>query len=780
MKISLGINQWFDGEGKPLSAGRISVYVHGSDVPKDIFTLDSHDTYTQASNPFILDDAGRSPTVWFDAATVDVKVEAYNGVPGSYDQVDTYQDGFDIPDAKNDTVAYGISGLKAINPEVGTVTVVGFSSSSDCGPRSFVWDSTCTASEDGCTIVSSGVDPDGRWILLSEERYMPSSWFGIVPGSEEANVAALLTYQETVGQWNIKMPPVPRFLPRTYTLSTGTFSTNKVVSFDPGAQFTKAKFTCPAVEISGNSSYVADFTFTVHQPEAHTSWFRTVEGFWHCDAESYVIDNANYFTDMQLKTQASLSRKRVTGTQPMAMTYYAGAYLQFSNCEISGKIFRQVDYVKFTTLHGDRNIISTGTFDPGLISAGHHTEYSLTPDLDDFESADRWLAVMVERKARMGALMTSTLDFRGRAVSNKVNTLGFDNVKNTVAANGFTVTSSVNFVNVTGPLYIDAAADAVTVTGSEVTIANGAVGPYYFGAVDSKVTVAGSIDPEDTQVVVNGGHWTGAIWLSDAHADAYKKHRLVSFSDVTFDQQVPWRVNNLSMRGCFGGAKVDMLPYASGSDYLYDISLIGNTFSGSTRFWFTMYGTNASPHTEIAGHAKFGAFIVTGNQWRGSDPFPLKMLRWHPFSFGQYLADSIGAWEYTDNVGNCPRVLPGTVTNASGVWSAGETGPDSFTFHMGTAPAYLFCPYFHFTDGSIDYMYGKDGIVAMGEWVAGFPAMGSSYNYFVLGGLKRGQANPPDYWDEDANNTFIVYYGVTIGAPAISDLTSGRLMWPEH
>ena len=788
MRISLNTNQWFDGEGNPLSAGRISVYVHGSDVHKDIFTLDGDGTYTQATNPLILDDAGRAPTVWFDASTVDVKVEAYNGVPGSYDQVDTYQDGFDFPDAKNDTVAYGISGLQAINPEVGTVTVVGFNSSSDCGPRSFVWDPSCTASEDGCTIVSSDVDPDGRWILVSDERYMPSSWFGIVPGSDESNVAALLTYQDTVGQWNIRMPPVPRFKAGDYTVSSGSFSTTKVLAFDPGAKFTGASFTCPAAEITHNVSYVADFEFTGKTSEAHSSWFRTADGFWHCDARYMYIDSSDYMTDHSLTYNATLSKCNLYAQAQIPTVYSNGACIRLENVVVEGKPFRMAsDYVVLTgTEYGDRIFTgSASSWDPGLVSAGHRQQFASQPDINSFASARLWYETMKERRDRAPLITTDTLDFEDRQMGGTVDMGTFAVLRNVRTDSVRVSAQYCTLENVKADVYVDSTNSNTNllVNDSEVQLYSWD-GLVNLGGNRSNVSIMGNtgIDPTDCAITWNGGNFQGKIWISDANAENYAKANLVSFNQVNITQQWPWRLNRLAMRSCFGGVKVDLLPYESGGDYFYNVALIDNIFAGSTRFWFTMYGSDAHPHTEIAGHAKFEVCTITGNQWRGTDPHPIKMLRWHPYGFNQYIANDPGSWEYTDNVGNCPLVIPPSMANEAGLWAAAETGPNSYKCHMCVNPQYMFVPYFHMVGGAIDYMRecrSNTGMVRMGEWIGGFPSVNSNYNFYTFGMLKMGQATPGDMTDEDLNNMFIVYIGVSIGAAPIADLSTGRTVWPE-
>ena len=73
MKIKLSANQFFDNEGKPLSSGRISVFLHDSDTHADIAIMNG-DSYYAEMNPMTCDEAGRVPSVYFDACIVDVLV----------------------------------------------------------------------------------------------------------------------------------------------------------------------------------------------------------------------------------------------------------------------------------------------------------------------------------------------------------------------------------------------------------------------------------------------------------------------------------------------------------------------------------------------------------------------------------------------------------------------------------------------------------------------------------------------------------------------------------
>ena len=332
MKISLPINQFFDDQGFPLVGGRISIFKHDSDTLNDIFTLDG-DIYRAAVNPIITSDEGRIPTVFFDAAVVDVRVEKANG-DGTYELIDTFQAGFNVPAATNDTVVNGIDALKDTNTEVGVVSVYGYDSNVAAPMRNYVWDPTCTADADDGVIVLSNTTETGRWILLWDDEKLPCSVYGIGPG-HEANIAAFLTYPDIVSQWNIRTPKIPRFTQGTYTSDT-TFSTSKSLYFDDGARFTKANFVCRSVIIPYNSNYVADFNFNVgYQPVAESRWFRSVKKFWQCGAKELHQSDSNFFADTDIGNTGTICAiliNRTISGRPLTMT--GGANLEFNHCNI--------------------------------------------------------------------------------------------------------------------------------------------------------------------------------------------------------------------------------------------------------------------------------------------------------------------------------------------------------------------------------------------------------------------------------------------------------------
>ena len=706
MKICLNCNQWFDGEGKPLSAGRISVFVHGSDVPKDIFTLDSDGIYTQAENPFILDDAGRAPTIWFDASTVDVLVEAYNGVTGSYDQVDTYQDGFDVPDVRNDTLVYGIDGLRSANPALGSVTVEGFDSAHDCGPRTFIWDPMATEEEDGCAIVSSGSVAEGRWVLLSDSRYMPSDWYGIVPGVDEGNVGAFLTYPVTVGQWGIRLPPVPRFMRGTYT-SAGWLTSTKTLAFDTDAKFTSASFNCYAAEVMYNRDYVADFQF-MKQLTAESSWFRTAKQFWKCQARELHQSRYNYFESNDIgsygTTCAVLQNQHISG-RPLTLS--GQAHLQIDRCDVDDYALSTLWNLVFTNCDFTDRWFADSSWDFGT-DISHRQRVRNSDNrirLDHFADAN----VFVLQQAANGV---TSIDLQGREVSTVTADFPFVSISNAVIAYAHFDDDIVLDHCRIGSLYLES--DDLHAVTRDCSMRLAAMSAASWNDTGSNVVLGCDIDTTNTSVsfletgISMGGHRIGRT-----QDDLFAQKPVVFWRSTLVNGQVASSAATFlycSLENC----PVYVYPcsvFENGQQtWAMSMEFRGNRFAGSSRIAMGAH-TGYSDHIGEVYECRVDSLAITDNVFSTSSmgvscPFwsgPSLAFR---FIRGMTAYDGVNAYErdreyfptayeYRGNYGNCPRQhapatnsgLPGTRAKADG-WSS--TGATEIIFENGQSAHYVF------------------------------------------------------------------------------------------
>ena len=113
-----------DDEMKPLVSGRLTVYVHDSNVKADVFTLEGAN-YVPCDNPMRLDEAGRLvASIFTELGVYDVKLEKYNG-DGTFEDFDHYEIGID---AKLDQI--GRDSVNSIEDLMNLVWITRFATTS--------------------------------------------------------------------------------------------------------------------------------------------------------------------------------------------------------------------------------------------------------------------------------------------------------------------------------------------------------------------------------------------------------------------------------------------------------------------------------------------------------------------------------------------------------------------------------------------------------------------------------------------------------------------------
>ena len=722
MKISLPVNQFFDDKGAPLSAGRVSVYRHDSDTPCEVFTL-SGDVYTEAANPVVTSEDGRIPTLFFDAAVVDVKVEKANG-DGSYELIDTFQSGFNVPDATNDTVVDGIDALKATNPEVGVVSVYGYDSNAVAPMRHYVWDPTCTdAADDGVVVLSDTTDT-GRWILLWDDEKLPCTVYGIVPG-HEANIAAFLGYPDFIGQWSIRTPRIPRFLSGTYTSNT-TYTAARTLYFDDGAKFVNATFNCHGVMVPGNSDYVADFVFTRDNAVAHSSWFRSAPMFFRCGASELYIDSVNHFVNTALSTVCSLNNVSIYGATRIPLTYSNGAFLSLNACSIQGtKVFDpSIDVLRFSAMRwSDAWWTSTNVsqFDFGQVSQGHRLQFLLTMtgnsmDLDSCSVADIWLKRAKYELEQFGSLYPSLyeLDLRGRtvtAVNGNWTTLRNLRTSNLViAAASPTVLENVyaNEVYCTG----DAA-----VTATRCTLV---FGQKFHGdalvLTDCNVrgTVLDFVDVSVTQLSVQGGIFGSGSQVSRVrlpehtgtwNLSNYAKTKNLSFRDCVLGAPVQ-TCGPVSVENCRVNQAVELFPWYIGGQWVSQFSFKNNTFYDAARVSLDERSPLDASH--VNGVTMTG--VMTGNSFEQTDPDGFRIRLMDDQASLVYFLWPQSTLAYHNNTGTCPVELSGRTD----YWDATE-------YQFGDILEFPNSKYRNLVERVAGLIYNEGSVYATTGYMSHFP-----------------------------------------------------------
>lgn len=688
MKNGFNPESIVDLDGKPL-VGRVTLYAHDSDDIIDVYTLEG-DTFVQAENPQLLNGAGRlDDTLFFDAAIVDVMIERYVGAEGQmsvespdsdFEQFDRFEIGFDLGSlavrASVDTVAE----LMDTDPESGIVNVAGYYAVGDCVPRTYYWDKDSVNDIDGGYVVGSNVSDTGRWILIWGDEMMPGSVYGIVPGSNEANINALLTYPQLVGSFLQKTASVVRFLPGNYT-SPVTYSTTKEVAFDSGAKFTGASFNLPRARVLGPvTDYIADFRFTDTTSEAHSAWFRSASGFWGCGAKYMYVDGTNHFSDSTVSSAITIQNANVFGKGRIVLSYSAGAYLHFNGCNISAEKFLHPsdDVVKFSLMRWKDmwwTNSASSNLDFGRISDGHRIEFlssaanSIT--LNDFGSADVYVRARVadvkntplnpDRKLFLDGRRLSSLDVDCFTEIHDCTVTGFCRVF--VSDNGG---STVSLYNVISSAFVSIADRLVFLDGCRIAFVVDALGSgsavNHIEARNSIISAqSGSTYPWDCSPSIDayGCEWSLSITPSTddttdtasvSFRDCYIHGCHLTYKHSYFDS---CRVENCNM---------EVFPYQESNVYKIQLSMLNCTVKGGTPISLKKYEDSSLdnvkdvvPDLQFVGNRFIG---IGGNSKGVTMPYYANATSQSLFIRAGVLDGSAADGAvilYKDNVGDCPQ-----------------------------------------------------------------------------------------------------------------------------
>lgn len=700
---------FLDDEAKPIVSGRVTFYVHDSNVLADIYSMEGMD-YVHADNPQRLDEAGRlSASIFTELGVYDVKVEKYNG-DGTFEDFDYFEIGID---AKLDQVGRDsvkdIDELMDLDPSVSSqiVTVESYP------VRNYLWDPEAIDTADGGVVVDSDVADHGKWLLLWDCPYLPSSVYGVKDG-DVTNINALFNYSSVIGSMNIHTPPAIRLEGGAQYNLGGYYVCPKHLALEPSVKFTGTIALYDDLELLGSQEpghAYGDFDFLHSGLTAHSSWYRDLNRFWHSGADILVVDNTNYFTSSAITNYVPLDGKTVIGSGTKATSYTNNAYFRLAldstvpdNFFIPSSDFVRIDGTGF----GDSVFRATGTWDPGLINDGHHVQFTNIPDLDLFQNTQRWVSVMVERRNRLNSVVWNdyTLDLQGRTCSSlRLEETCFNTVKNAnineIIATGY----SLALVNVRATVKINSTHPFVlSVQDSSIAIPRyWTTGLSAFSSVNSDINVAGpeGIDPCNCSLSIYGGTWSGYVKMSEDHCNAYALSKEIAFRNVFISGDFKWKINRIFMAGCTSSNPIDLYPAAGGESFWYNCELHDNHFTGAFRLWITYWWNEANPHYEVNGSkVKFNSMSITDNRFDNSDQYGIKMTCYHVKNLSYYCCtvpqdQNMGTWTYSGNTGNCPKMTPGTLNNR-GNWS--HMYEESYLhtqYRRASTNFNLFVPYFY-------------------------------------------------------------------------------------
>lgn len=402
-------NLILDNKRQIIPGGKIEVFDPISNTQVDIYTYDgSNERYTVATNPVYLNLQSRPEYTYFCDRLVLCRLYKYIGNfsdPLVDDDTNNWQfirewnGAFTEDSAINDTVLYGIESLADANTDLGSVTVVGYYDESDCEARTYYWDENCSQTPDNGYIVKSNNSDTGRWILKFDGEYLPSTYYGVYPGTE-ANINALLTYVDTVGTNSRKTAPGVYFVRGDYTHSTA-LTTSKKIQIDAGTTFATTLFTCANLDVIGKcSAAIGDFSFSASADAAHSSWFKDVNRFLKCGSKHLIVDDTNYFTTTSIDSAITLTDTLYEGHGTLGATYTSSGYIKFDSCTIIGtEIFNaSVDKLVFVDTEFKEEYFTTNDEDDfkvgDVINDNDRLELD-TPNLNEMNNSMLWLKIFL-------------------------------------------------------------------------------------------------------------------------------------------------------------------------------------------------------------------------------------------------------------------------------------------------------------------------------------------------------------------------------------------------
>ena len=681
-----------DNNRQIIPGAKIEVFDPVSNTHVNIYTYDgSNERYTVATNPVYLNLQSRPEHTYFADRLVLCRLYKYIGNfsdprvdddTNNWKFIREWNGAFQQDTVKNDTIIFGIESLAEANPNLGSVTVVGYWNNTDCEARTYVWDGNCVQTPDNGYIVKNSELDTGRWILKFDGEYLPSTYYGVYPG-HEANINALLGYVESVGTAGTKTAPGVYFVPGTYDASTVALATAKKLLIDSKTSFTRESIQADDIKVIGGqvTSPICDFYFNENSnnhniSEAHSSWYKSVHKFLTSGAKKLIVDNENNFTDLKLKANVLLENKIIECNKRIAIDYN-GCYIAISRCTIVGEkwIDANSDYIQFRYMNiTDRWFTSTNvnSFDVGRIANGHHIEASSmqidTLSLSNFDSAAIWLKWQI-------ANGITEIDLEGRTV----NSINYNEITKLINAKFTTLSYSNN----TGTLELHNCEGRITGMTVHILTVNKSVLSFDYQPVSTIGAVVECIDStiEQTPLGTDNG-WknsttavraTNCTW-SVALDYTNNDNTTAQVADVSFIKCSMNQTNNyFYLKRCnfedcvLNNQNIKIYPYkATGVDsaehYYLNATFINNVINSTYPIQFTKYDDDNC-------YDIFFKLGMVGNNFVNQG---ITCRYWQNRTGGNYNQrfiavvlwnDSVPGFETTEhhvykyygNIGNCPK-----------------------------------------------------------------------------------------------------------------------------
>lgn len=664
-----------DNDQKIIPGAKIEVFDPVSNNHVNIYTYDSaNNQYVIAQNPVYLDNLSRAQNSYFSDRLVLCMLYKYRGDfsdPLSDDDTENWEyvrnwlGSFSTKSIDDGNVVTGLSGLKAADTDRGSVTVVGYWTGDDCEARTYVWVSTSVATPDNGYIVKSDNSDTGRWILQFDGEYLPSTYYGVYPG-KEANMNALLTFPAAIGsQWTA---PGVYFKKGAYSASTTALTTNKKVLVDADTQFTRTSFTVADVKVIGHSGHgVCDWVINDNEgytssQTVHSSWFRTIKGFWKSKARTLIIDQYNHFTNSNIDEAITIYKQNIVGNSYLSALYTDDGRLNINECSITGQGMFRITYDKISfysmEIKSEWFVATSGYSTVGTNLVFTHSSNII--DLSNFrnsaDDSEFYRAIMQSRGA-------TSLDLQNRSIAGFTNTFSY--IKNLTLTSGQSIKITTNNANVTLDHVIGG---YINVSGTNVTlnVKNGSVvniiGIDNVAELNVNDSTVGSqttfIDTSKTKLTAYNSVITSKLAQSSANALTRGKDLKLIDTELSSTGANHALSGKVQMKNCKVNQSIFLYPFKDGEDnYWFWTEFQGCEFAGDCRIRYELldFANQGATVHHIRPAIKFDS-----NKFSTSDPYGITMPMWtyndatgnYPFLDPSW---QVGGCYYKGNSGNCPK-----------------------------------------------------------------------------------------------------------------------------
>ena len=699
MEIVAYQNQLFlNNEGRKMVGGRVFFLDPDSTDPIDVFTYNANDDeYVIADNPVYLNVESRVDHSYFTNQLTLIRVYEYIGDfddprqdddDNNFRFVREYYAGSSTDESVGGAgiVVHGLNELMNVDPPTEgdmSITVVGYWNNNDCEARTYIWDPASNESPDGGYIIRSSKSDSGRWILKYDGEWLPSTYYGVMPGHEE-NINVLLSYNDSVGTTQaFKTAGGVQFARGNYT-GTIALATTKKLLIDAQTQFNR-QIQCNSVMVVGAvTAPIADFYFTGHDVEAHSSWFRTIMGFVNCNARYLVIDKTNYFTNTVMSGNALWTDKVITahGRLPVS-SYTNGSRYRVDNCTINGtKLWDSSDYVYFAHMEfrDDWFDISSAAAWDFYDKINARTMSIVRLSINNFSQVNAYIKAVRANGA-------TAIDLGGRSYNGSLDLYGFTDVRN-VEANLISLyltgstTYDVTLRNVKAGVSFNGRYLTVMDQSDVSFVSQPNAQAMWFD--DSRVS-GGPWTNGDRQIIANNCFWNVSLNYA---TDNETSHAHTEFNKCKFGTNNIFYVKRIFMKECItDNNSIKIYPTMDNEGYHLFASFIDNTFNSAYPIEFTRFETASSGY-ESSCYECILNWTFVGNTFLGNSE-GIRCRYWanrtgsywnKPF-VKQSTAHTI---TYHGNIGNCPDE-----TNRGMIISDGKTytteqihsGSDTYTIY---------------------------------------------------------------------------------------------------